>query len=705
MMFSYRLVRLPLLAVACVAIPLAAECGRGSPGAVKHVWSGNPDVVLVTIDTLRADALGFSGNRRSETPALDRLAAQGLVFTDAHAHNVVTLPSHVNILTGLYPYQHGVRENSGFRLDPKTPTLATLLKARGYATGAFVGAFPLDSRFGLARGFDVYDDRYPKGRVALDFEMPERPASEVIAAARRWYAENGGKPRFLWVHLYDCHAPYRPPRPFDAQYQDNPYLGEVAGVDAALKPLLDPLLATGGAATLLVVTSDHGEALGDHGELTHGLFAYEATLHVPLILWMRGAIAPGKSARSARHIDIAPTVLAAVGVEKPPDLPGSSLLDGGGGSGSNLSYFESYSTAYNRGWAPLRGMLGSGFKFIDLPLPELYDLVHDPAESRNLADSDRDRLRKLRAALPAGSVFGAAPRGAVSAEEVARLRSLGYVSSSALIKRDYTAQDDPKNLVKVDGEIHDAVDRYQRGDLSGAIEVSRRLVAERPTMAVAYESLAFLLRRAERGSEALAVYRSALEHGAVTEDLRAQYGLALCEAGLPGQAARVLSPLSGSDQPDSLNALGVALADSNRLADATGVFQRVLSIDPENVEAYGNLGIVRLRGGDAAAAGEAFRKALSIDAGFARGWNGLGVALARLGDERGAMDCWGKAVALDPKLFDALFNLGLTAGKNGLKKESRRALELFVTTAPPRLYRGDIARARMLLRTLGSGAS
>src|SRR6266571_3613476 len=200
------------------------------------------DIILVTIDTVRADSVGFAGNTKVKTPFLDRLASEGIVFANAHAHNVVTLPSHVNILTGLYPYQHGVRDNTGFRVDPGTPTLATWLKGRGYATGAFVGAFPLDSRFGLTRGFDTYDDRYPKGKTALDFEMPERPAAEVVAAAQKWYAENAGRPRFLWVHLYDCHAPYRPPRPFDERYRDDPYLGEVAAVDAALKPLLDPFL-------------------------------------------------------------------------------------------------------------------------------------------------------------------------------------------------------------------------------------------------------------------------------------------------------------------------------------------------------------------------------------------------------------------------------------------------------------------------------
>ena len=311
------------------ALLVAAACSRGKSAAptVETVrFPPHPDILLITIDTLRADALGFSGNTRVSTPTLDRLAAQGLVFTQAHAHNVVTLPSHVNILTGLYPYQHGVRDNTGFRVSPDTPTLATWLHERGYTTGAFVGAFPLDSRFGLARGFDTYDDRYPKGKTPLDFEMPERPASEVVSAALKWYAQNTGHPRFLWVHLYDCHAPYRPPEPFASQYRGEPYLGEVAGVDAALAPLLDPILSGHAPPTLIVMTADHGEALGDHGEQTHGLFAYEATLHIPLIVWLPNTVTPGRSGLPARHIDVAPTILAAAGIPQPPALGGVSLV-------------------------------------------------------------------------------------------------------------------------------------------------------------------------------------------------------------------------------------------------------------------------------------------------------------------------------------------------------------------------------------------
>ncbi|HEY6929115.1 MAG TPA: tetratricopeptide repeat protein, partial [Thermoanaerobaculia bacterium] len=404
-----------------------------------------------------------------------------------------------------------------------------------------------------------------------------------------------------------------------------------------------------------------------------------------------------------RHIDVAPTILAAAGIPQPPALGGVSLV-GPRGEKAPLSYFESYSTAYNRGWAPLRGVIGDHLKFIDLPVPELYDLERDPSESQNLFEARRDEARRLRASLASESAFASNARGTASPEEVAKLRSLGYLSGRAASKTTFTAEDDPKSLVSVDKEIHDSIDRYQRGDLSGAIAIARRILSERPTMEVAYENLGFLLRQTDSPSSALAVYKQAVDRGVAPEELYSAYGLALCESGHAAEAVRILAPFSESREPDTLNAYGVALADSGKAAEAIAVFDRVLSLDPEDVQAYTNIGIVRLRESDLQRAREAFQKGLAIDERFPRAWNGLGVVLARLGDERRAIECWSKAVELDPRLYDALFNLGLTAGKNGLRTEARRALERFVATAPPALYGPDIARARGLLRSLGSAS-
>ncbi len=696
-----RFFRVLLLATLGVASGTAG-CRRGSPAAHSpRPLPSRPDVVLVTIDTLRVDALGFMGNARVQTPTLDRLAAQSIVFVNAHAHNVITLPSHANILTGLYPFQHGIRDNTGFRLPASIPTLATWLKGAGYATGGFIGAFPLDSRFGLARGFDVYDQRYPRGTSGLDFEMPERPAAEVVSAAEKWYEASSGRPRFLWVHLYDCHAPYRPPAPFDVRYRDNPYLGEVAGVDAALAPLLKRFLDGGAPPTLLIVTADHGEALGDHEEPTHGLFAYEATLHIPLIVWLRGVLPPARSTRPARHVDIAPTILEAAGIARPANLPGSSLIEDSGPGSPAGSYFEAYSAAYNRGWAPLRGWLADGWKYIDLPIPELYDETKDPGETTNLASRDDGRLRRLARALPPESAFGASARREPGSEEAARLRSLGYLSGTAAAKKSYGPEDDPKNLVSADQELHDSVDLYQRGRLPEAIAVARKLVSQRPTMTIAYSNLTFLLRRSGAMREALAAYGEAARRGVLDEELACQYALALSQTGRATDAVRILQPFSGTNDPDTWNALGIAYSDSRQPQDATRAFERALALDPGNVEAYENLGVVRLRSGDPSGARQRFQQALAIDSRLPRAWNGIGVAQAQLGNERDAIDSWTRAVALDPKLYDALFNLGLTAGKNGMRREARQALEKFVATAPPAQYGPDIEKARQMLHALG----
>ncbi len=696
-----------LLAAACVALLLtsALGCCHSDSSRREVVTLPTPsDVILITIDTLRADAIGSSGNRRVRTPILDRLAREGWTFRNAHGHNVVTLPSHVNIMTGLLPYQHGVRDNSGFKLDASIPTLASALKAQNYSTGAFVGAFPLDARFGLSRGFDVYDDAYPRANTSLDFQMPERPAAEVVAAARKWWEASRGRPRFLWVHLYDCHAPYRPPAPFAEEFQDDPYLGEVSAVDAALSPLLQPLLDGKSTGPMVIVTSDHGEARGDHGELTHGLFAYEATLHVPLLIWMRGSLSPRVVDDFVRHVDIAPTVLSAAGVPKPASLTGSSLLQARTSDSPPGSYFEAYSAAYNRGWAPLRGILQDGKKYIDLPVPELYDLVKDPEEKVNLADREDAILRRLARALPAKSTDARGSRGTVSSDDTKKLLSLGYLSGGSAIKSRYGPDEDPKTLIEVDRSLHDCVDLYQRHQLPAAITLARRISSEHPGMAVAYQNLAFLLRESGDARGSLEVYEAARQRGVLDEEMAWHFALALCEAGRSEEAIRLLTPFASHEDPDLLNALGIAYSDAGKRADALRVLERAASVDPRNVEAYENLGIVSLRADDASAARDQFSKAIAIDSGLPRAWNGMGVALSRLGERRRAIGCWSRAVALDPSLYDALFNLGSTAAEVGMRAEAREALTRFAATAPRNEYGRDIATAKQILARIGGGS-
>jgi arylsulfatase A-like enzyme/tetratricopeptide (TPR) repeat protein len=657
-----------------------------------------PDVLLITIDTLRADATGFSGNKNAATPVLDRLAAQGRVFTDAHAHNVVTLPSHTNILTGLYPYQHGLRDNTGFRLAEKFATLATVLHDAGYATGAFVGAYPLDSRFGLDRGFDVYDDRTTRGDQAETFSLAERRGDEVVAPALHWWKRQRGKPRFLWVHLYDPHAPYAPPEPFASRFAANPYLGEVAATDSFLAPLLGPLLDKKEPPCLVVVTADHGESLGEHGEATHGLFAYEATLKIPLVVWGPG-VAPGRDDRAARHVDIFPTVLAAAGVKPPPAArPGTSLL--APSAPGNDSYFEALSTTLNRGWAPLRGLLRGGRKFIALPLPEVYELKSDPQELRNRIDADRALARTAFGALPQESVWPPARMpGAGGGEEEAHLRSLGYLSSSAPARASYGPEDDPKRLVELDKKIQQIIDRYSRGQVDEAVRLAREAVQERPTMPLGHSLLAQGLLESGRTAEAIEVMRKARTQGMASDALLRQLGLTLAEEGKITEAIEVLRPVAETEDTDAMNALALAYSEAGRQRDAWELLQKVLKLDPDNARACEQLGLVELRLGHWPQARDWSRRAVERQRQLPRAWNNLGVSLWQLGDKEKAVDAWQQAVDYDPRLWDALWNLGLKAAELGRTPQARRALERFAAGAPAR-YGEDVATAREMLRRL-----
>jgi arylsulfatase A-like enzyme/Flp pilus assembly protein TadD len=651
------------------------------------------DIILITIDTLRADSTGFGGSTRVKTPWLDSLAAKGTVFGNAHAHNVVTLPSHANILTGLLPYQHGIRDNAGFTLDPKHETVATSLKRAGFATAAFVGAFPLDARFGLDEGFDVYDDNYGKGQAAFNFSVQERRADSVLQAASAWWRSNEGRKRFLWVHVYDPHAPYAPPEPYASEYRDAPYLGEIAYVDQQLAGAFGTLSGD----PLIVVTADHGEGLGDHGEMTHGLFAYEPTLKVPLVVSGGGA-PQGVERDAVRHVDIVPTILEAAGLPLPQTLAGTPLFRGG----DRDTYFESLSANLNRGWAPLTGVIRGQVKYIDLPVVELYDLPSDPAEKRNVANERRrdvDAARKFLAPLRSSLI--PAPR-TISAEAMARLRSLGYVTGTAAAKTEYTSADDPKNLIHLDSKLHEVTASFERNEPEQALRLAREVVAERPDMAGGREMLALMLRETGRLQEAIAELDKLAGRADATDDNRVQLALLLSETGRADRATQLLQPFADSSNPDLLNAYGVALADSGRPDEAIRQWQRVLAMDEDNAPAYQNLGITALRSNDTRTARTHLTRALELNPRLPLALNTLGVVSARENDLRSAIAYWNKAVELDPRQYDALFNTGLVQTQAGNYAEARKALQQFVRTAPAAKYAKDLETARRALQFIAS---
>ena len=693
--------------VMLAAATILSACGRPAPERRDPAQN----VLLITIDTLRADAVGAYGNSTVSTPWIDRLAAGGVRFGQAHASTVVTLPSHANILSGLYPFRHGVRENAGFRFPAEVETLASLLKARGYRTAAFVSAFPLDARFGLTRGFDTYDDHFPKGEANVAFRVPERRGVDTVAAALAWIggAEPGAgatradRPWLVWVHLYEPHFPYAPPEPYSSRFRAAPYLGEVSAADAALGPLLQPILdGQAGRDTLVVLTSDHGESLGEHGEMTHGLFAYEGTLRVPLVLYQPHLFKPRAIAAPVRHVDILPTILDAIGAPVPQSLDGRTLLQvaSGAPAAPSAAYFESLSAALNRGWAPLHGVSRDALKYIDLPIPELYDLSADPSEAHDLSSARPADVRELQQLLAA---LRADDRGAAPARERAdtreQLRSLGYLSGTAAAKTHYTEADDPKTLIDIDKQIEEVVSRFQRGDLGGAIELGERVVQRRPDMPLSLVHLAFLYNQAGDHPRAASSIRRALALNPAADDVAALAGAYLTEAGLADEAVRRLAPYVGAPQPDVdvLIAYGVALASVGRTREALEVFTRARSLDPANGLPLVDVATVYLMNGDREGAASAFGEALSLDPTLARAHNGLGVIAAQRQDYRSALEHWRQAVVLDPSDFRTLFNLGDLLITMGRQAEARPYWQRYLATAPRGVEASDRAKVQRWL--------
>jgi tetratricopeptide (TPR) repeat protein len=398
-----------------------------------------------------------------------------------------------------------------------------------------------------------------------------------------------------------------------------------------------------------------------------------------------------------RHIDIAPTILQRAGITATSTLPGQSLL---GAIQPVDTYFESLSASLNRGWAPLTGVIRSGAKYIDLPLPELYDLAKDPAEKANLVEERRREVGAARKLL-AGLQLAAQPNRAAGAEEAANLRSLGYLAGTSSANHAPTVADDPKNLVHVDAEFHDIVEAFQQGRTGDAVRRARKLVADQPRMAAGREMLAFVLQEDERVDEAIDVLGHLAAEGIASDAAKVQLGLLLTETGKSAAAVSVLAPIvARAPNADNLNGYGIALADQGRFPEAIQQFRRALELDPNNAPALQNLGIVALRMNDVRAAHENLVRALALNPRLPLALNTLGVLYARQNDDARAVEAWQGAVALDPKQYDALFNIGLVAGRSGRVAEAKRALEQFVRTAPPGRYGKDIATAKQALAAL-----
>lgn len=661
--------------VVCPALALAlAFFSSDVSGAVSPAAApARPNILLITVDTLRADHLGCYGATAVRTPSIDALAARGTLFSRAFAHNPTTLPSHANILLGLTPNAHGVHENSNFIVRGELLTLAEWLKSLGYATGAFIGAFPLDSRFGLAQGFDVYDDQYgtqEPGKMAF----VERKADVVTGRAADWIGRQAG-PWFAWVHIFDPHQPYAPPEPFNSQYQASPYDGEIAYADAALGRLFglleDRRLA---GRTAVILTADHGESLGEHGEASHGYFAYNATLHIPLII----AVPDGRPSRVERnvcHVDIFPTICSLAGDDAPPGLHGRSLLPAMEGKkpADRPIYFESLTAYYNRGWAPLRGFIRGGVKYMDSPLPEVYDLEKDFSELHNLAPGS-DELQKLKKTLDeltkaeASPLAGKAGRPADKAT-ADKLRSLGYlVSPQAQQKKNFTAGDDLKTLLPYHAKWAKATAAYGAGRAEEGIRLLKEIIAERKDFDLAYTYLSGFYKEQGRPKDAEAVLREAYANNPQSFRIINSLGMAMLDQGRHDEAIALLEEsLELIDfDPETWNYLGVAFWNTGRLDEALKAYERALALDLNYAYVFNNRGSLFLsrytrekNAGDLARATADFEKAVQIDPSYASAWNGLGISRAQSGNAEGALAAWKKAVELKPDFVFALYNLGL----------------------------------------------
>lgn len=524
-------------------------------------------MLLVTIDTLRADRVGAYGDAAARTPRLDALAREGTLFEAAFSPVPLTLPAHATLLTGLLPPQHGVRGNGSFALGPDPRTLAEALKQRGLATAAFVGGFPLARRFGLDRGFDVYDDAMERA-PGLHFDFAERRADRVVAGATTWLARTAG-PAFLWVHLYDPHAPYDPP---EAYRDADPYRGEIAFADAMLGRLLDAWDARPGPS-VVAVTSDHGEAFGEHGEESHGLFVYDTTLRVPLVLREPDRRAPRRVAASVGIADVAATLAELAGAEA---LPGQSLLrpaPRGDAPAARPLYAETLAPRLDFGWSELRSLREGRYKYIRAPRAELYDLAADAGESENLLDSRPELAMRMSAALDAalGGFGDAQSRRGPDPEAAERLRALGYVQGF----EGRGSGADPKDRLEVARLIARAV---------GPFETPRELVAtyreiarRDPQNPLVNFRLADALLREGRAGEAVEHFRKVVE-----------------------SQPRSADPFVG---------LATALAQLGRVAEAKRALEQALEVDATSGQAHFNLGeLARLRG-DTAEAGRQYESA------------------------------------------------------------------------------------------------
>lgn len=536
---GYRRKR-PLARILLAALLVASGCSR----------SERPDIVLITFDTTRYDRLGFNGDPEARTPRLDAVASDALVFDRAYAATGLTLPVHTSILTGLEPFEHGVHTNGRFRVPAEAPTLAITLGRAGYRTGAFVSAYVLNGFYGLNRGFDIYSDETHDKRAALDFSVPSRPGEEVVDDAVEWLGSlDDHAPVFLWAHFYDPHRPWTVAPGFEEAVDE--YAAEISYADNQFGRLLDTLRRRD-RPLLLVFTADHGEGLGEHGEMTHGVTAYDAVLHVPLFFYGYGFDDAGRSDVLARHVDIVPTILARIGITADPELRGTDLLQAASGeqkqTGPPTGFFQSMGPYHDHGWAALEGIRTARWKYTATPEPEeLYDTQVDREETGNLLDRDPAKAREMedlyRDYIATGPRYSVPLQsGALDLEQLQQLAALGYIGVGS--EAPESSDTDPRKFVRIFRWIDAARAFASAGDYAASIEALTTMAGSDSVKPLVLRSLAPVLTEAGQWDEAIDAWEEYLAISP-TQDGRAGLADALVRAGRYNEALELLQALDG----------------------------------------------------------------------------------------------------------------------------------------------------------------
>jgi choline-sulfatase len=651
-----------------------------------------PNLLIITVDTLRPDALGWVAGRNA-TPAIDALARDAFRFPAAVAPAPLTFPSHAAIFTGILPRRLGLRDN-GQILGSAPATLAQLLQRRGYATAAFVSAYPLTAGFGLDRGFAHYDDAL----AAAAGSDPERSAAATTAAAMAWL-RTARAPWFVWIHYYDPHYPYTPPAELVRAGPRGAYDGEVAAVDAAIAELRS--LPAARENTLTVFAADHGESLGEHGEGTHGFYIYDSTLLVPLLFHFPGRITAGESRAAARLIDVTPTLLELLGLPPLADVDGVSLRATLAGKPQKVppAYVETWQPWTSYGWSPLRAVRDDGWKWIAAPLPELYDLRADPAEARNLFDADHRKVRELErvrrsiAALP----LKAAPATA-DAEALAKLRSLGYLGAGGSTSEPpATGLRDPKQGNAARELLTRADLALRGGDPAAAIADFDAVLKEDPENRFALLRSAAALLALDDAEAAASRLERAVRLDPERAEARALLADALIKSGRYDAAEQQAMELVRL-QPRSPAAwvkLGNALGLSRRFDDAVGAFRRAVELEPRDPRWLARLAFAEHAAGRRGAAIASLQRLAQLtgEEQFPHA-GALGILLAQEGRGDESYRWLARSRPGEGDYADARFELALLEAQRGNEAGARRALEEAVA-ASPRLRTRAHADARL----------